>query len=308
MKPIIGILGPTAVGKSSLALRLAKEINTEIISADSMQIYKGFDIGTAKPTPEEMGLVRHHLIDIAEPNDNFSSYLFKEATDKVLEDFAERNLVPLIVGGTGFFFKNLLFEFDFEEGRDFLSIREKLRRDYEEFGSGYIHSLLEKIDPDSAKIIHPNDVKKAIRAIEIYYSTGKRKSEGKNAQMLRYQNILFVLYRDSKKLYDDINRRVDKMVEDGLFEEVEKLSKVFRQDCAAFNGIGYKEIIRFINGEYDKNTAIELVKQHSRNYAKRQITFYKKMDAIWHNADEHSTAELIDIIKTVYFDRFNIKI
>ena len=131
MKPIIGILGPTAVGKSSLALRLAKEINTEIISADSMQIYKGFDIGTAKPTPEEMGLVRHHLIDIAEPNDNFSSYLFKEATDKVLEDFAERNLVPLIVGGTGFFFKNLLFEFDFEKGRDFLSIREKLRRDYE---------------------------------------------------------------------------------------------------------------------------------------------------------------------------------
>ena len=308
MKPIIGLLGPTAVGKSSLALRLAKEIQTEIISADSMQIYKGFDIGTAKPTTEERELVRHHLIDIAEPTDNFSSYLFKEATDKVLEDFAKRNLVPLIVGGTGFFFKNLLFEFDFEEGRDFLSVREKLYCDYEKFGSGYIHSQLEKIDPVSAEIIHPNDVKKAIRAIEIYFSTGKRKSDGENAQRPRYQNILFVLYRDRKKLYDDINKRVDKMVEDGLFEEVEKLSKILPPDCRAFSGIGYKEIIRCFSGDYDKNTAIELVKQHSRNYAKRQITFYKKMDAIWLNADEHSPEELIVIIKTAYFDKFNIRI
>lgn len=308
MKPIIGILGPTAVGKSSLALKLAEDIGTEIISADSMQIYKRFDIGTAKPTAVERQKIRHHLIDIAEPQENFSSYLFKKEAQKVLRDFENRNLIPLIVGGTGFFFKNLLYQFDFEEGENFTEIRARLQKERELYGETYIYSLLQKIDPASAEIIHPNDVKKAMRALEIYYSTGKRKSEGENAQKPLYEYILFVLNKDRQKLYKDIDARVDKMVADGLIDEVKSLYDSVPPGCLALQGIGYKEIISYLNGDITKEEAVALVKQHSRNYAKRQITFFKKMDAIWLDAENNTQEELITTIKSLYESKFYIKI
>ena len=307
MKPIIGILGPTAVGKSSLAIQLAQDLKTEIISADSMQIYKKFDIGTAKASKEELSLVKHHLIDVVEPDANFSSYLFKKQTQAVLEDFEKRDIIPIIAGGTGFFFKNLLYQFDFEEGTNLEEIRKDLQEKKEQFGPEYLHNLLKEVDPASAEIIHVNDTKKTTRALEIFYTTGQRKSEGKNEQKPLYPYILFVLNRDRQKLYEDINKRVDIMMEQGLLNEVESLYNTLPHDCQSLKGIGYKEFIPYFNGECELNDAVELIKQHSRNYAKRQITFYKKMDVIWLDA-ELPKQELISTIKNAYFEKFGIKI
>ncbi len=299
MKPILGILGPTAVGKSRLALELAQKLNTEIISADSMQIYKGFDIGTAKPTKEEQSIVKHHLIDIVNPNESFSSYLFKKEAEKILQDFERRDLIPLIVGGTGFFFKNLLYKFDFEEGSDTDKVRENLMQLKDKNGTDYMFSLLRNIDPQSAEIIHPNDVKKVLRALEIYYTTGRTKSSGQNNQKPRYSYKLFVLNRSREDLYNRINMRVDKMLEKGLVEEVHFIYKTIPPNSQSLQGIGYKELIAYFNGECDLSQSIELIKQHSRNYAKRQITFYKKMDAFWLDATL-STNELIRQILEIY--------
>ncbi len=299
MKPILGILGPTAVGKSRLALELAQKLNTEIISADSMQIYKGFDIGTAKPTKEEQSIVKHHLIDIVNPNESFSSYLFKKEAEKILQDFDKRNLIPLIVGGTGFFFKNLLYQFDFEEGSDTDKVRENLMQLKDKNGTDYMFSLLRNIDPQSAEIIHPNDIKKVLRALEIYYTTGRTKSSGQNKQKPRYSYKLFVLNRSREDLYNRINMRVDKMLEKGLVDEVYSIYKMIPPNSQSLQGIGYKELIAYFNGECDLSQSIELIKQHSRNYAKRQITFYKKMDAFWLDATL-STNELIRQILEIY--------
>ena len=307
MKPIIGILGPTAVGKSRLAIQLAQDLKTEVISADSMQIYKKFDVGTAKASVEERSAVKHHMIDVVEPDANFSSYLFKKQTQAILEDFKKRDIIPLIVGGTGFFFKNLLYQFDFEEGSNLEEVRADLQNKKDRFGNEYLHNLLKQIDPASAEIIHINDTKKITRALEIFYTTGQRKSEGKNEQQPLYPYVLFVLNRDRQKLYDDINKRVDIMLEQGLLEEVENLYKTLPSDCQSLKGIGYKELIPYFKGECTLEQAVELIKQHSRNYAKRQITFYKKMDVIWLDA-ELSTQQLIDQIKTAYFEKFGIKI
>ena len=299
MKPILGILGPTAVGKSRLALELSQKLNTEIISADSMQIYKGFDIGTAKPTKEEQSIVKHHLIDIVNPNESFSSYLFKKEAEKILQDFERRDLIPLIVGGTGFFFKNLLYQFDFEEGSDTDKVRENLMQLKDKNGTDYMFSLLRNIDPQSAEIIHPNDIKKVLRALEIYYTTGRTKSSGQNNQKPRYSYKLFVLNRSREDLYNRINMRVDKMLEKGLVEEVHFIYKTIPPNSQSLQGIGYKELIAYFNGECDLSQSIELIKQHSRNYAKRQITFYKKMDAFWLDATL-STNELIRQILEIY--------
>ncbi len=299
MKPILGILGPTAVGKSRLALELAQKLNTEIISADSMQIYKGFDIGTAKPTKEEQSIVKHHLIDIVNPNESFSSYLFKKEAEKILQDFERRDLIPLIVGGTGFFFKNLLYQFDFEEGSDTDKVRENLMQLKDKNGTDYMFSLLRNIDPQSAEIIHPNDIKKVLRALEIYYTTGRTKSSGQNKQKPRYSYKLFVLNRSREDLYNRINMRVDKMLEKGLVDEVYSIYKTIPPNSQSLQGIGYKELIAYFNGECDLSQSIELIKQHSRNYAKRQITFYKKMDAFWLDATL-STNELIRQILEIY--------
>jgi len=307
MKPIIGILGPTAVGKSKLAIKLAQELKTEIISADSMQIYKKFDIGTAKASAEERSLIKHHLIDVIEPDANFSSYLFKKQTQLILADFEKRNLTPIIVGGTGFFFKNLLYQFDFEEGTNLEEIRAELQSKQKEFGNEYLHNLLKEVDPVSAEIIHVNDGKKITRALEIFYTTGQKKSEGKNEQKPLYPYILFVLNRDREKLYDDINKRVDIMVEQGLIDEVEQLYKSLPKNCQSLKGIGYKELIPYFKGECSLQQSLDLIKQHSRNYAKRQITFYKKMDVIWLDA-ELSASELISSIKAEYFIKFNKKL
>lgn len=299
MKPILGILGPTAVGKSRLALELAQKLNTEIISADSMQIYKGFDIGTAKPTKEEQSIVKHHLIDIVNPNESFSSYLFKKEAEKILQDFERRDLIPLIVGGTGFFFKNLLYQFDFEEGSDTDKVRENLMQLKDKNGTDYMFSLLRNIDPQSAEIIHPNDIKKVLRALEIYYTTGRTKSSGQNNQKPRYSYKLFVLNRSREDLYNRINMRVDKMLEKGLVEEVHFIYKTIPPNSQSLQGIGYKELIAYFNGECDLSQSIELIKQHSRNYAKRQITFYKKMDAFWLDATL-SANKLIHQILEIY--------
>lgn len=307
MKPIIGILGPTAVGKSKLALALAKDIKTEIISADSMQIYKNFDIGTAKPTKEEQASVKHHLIDIVDPTESFSSYLFKRQAQEKLKYFQSQNMVPLIVGGTGFFFKNLLYQFDFEEGDEIQPVRQRLEELKNQHGNDFLYQLLTKEDADSAAIIHPNDSKKVMRALEIFYTTGKKKSSGENLQKPLYPYILFVLNKDREQLYQDINDRVDIMIKNGLIDEVQKLYSKLPSDSQSMQAIGYKELVPYLKGEEPLDKAVELIKQHSRNYAKRQITFYKKMDVIW--LDANNTVEnLISQIKTHYFNKFAIEI
>ena len=199
------------------------------------------------------------------------------------------------------------YQFDFEEGSNLEEVRVDLQNKKEQFGNEYLHNLLKQIDPASAEIIHINDTKKITRALEIFYTTGQRKSEGKNEQQPLYPYVLFVLNRDRQKLYDDINKRVDIMLEQGLLEEVENLYKTLPADCQSLKGIGYKELIPYFKGECTLEQAVELIKQHSRNYAKRQITFYKKMDVIWLDA-ELSTQQLIDQIKTAYFEKFGIKI
>ena len=225
-KKLIVLTGPTAVGKTDLSIRLAKEVGGEIISADSMQVYRRMNIGTAKIRPEEMDGVRHHLIDILEPEENFNAFLFKEYAKKAADEIWERNNIPIIVGGTGFYIQTLLYDIEFAQNDENDGIRDELNRLYEEKGAGYMHELLREIDPDYAAEVHENNVKKVIRAIEFYRQTGGRMSEHNAVQRERispYNFVYFVLSDDRKLLYDRIDRRIDKMLEEGLVDEVKDL-------------------------------------------------------------------------------------
>ena len=285
MKPVLVLTGPTATGKSVVAMELAKRLQTEIISSDSMQIYRSMDIGTAKVSVENRKKIKHYCIDIVNPNDSFSSFLFKQETLKIISQFVKENKIPLIVGGTGFYIKNLLWQFDFEGTATDRDFRKELQAKLDKDGKEALYSELFDCDPDTAKKLYVNDVKRVMRALEIYYSTGIKKSEGNNASEPIIKNKIFVLNLPRDVLYKKINERVDEMISKGLYKEVESLLDTgCKTNAQSMQAIGYKEMVAAVKKEITLERAIELIKQHSRNYAKRQITYFKKLEAEWIDA------------------------
>ena len=273
MKTIVGITGTTSVGKSAVAVRLAKLLNTEIISADSMQIYRGMDIGTAKIRQEEMRGVKHHMIDIIEPNCNYSSFLYQQDASDIIEKMTS---VPLVVGGTGFYFDSLLYPPEF--GNTTPEWKAELQQILATDGLSALQEMLKKLDEQTYNEIDIRNPKRVIRALEIA-RCGKLKSQGNGKINPRYNMILYVLERNRQDLYAQIDSRVDSMIEQGLVEEVQNhVEKYGYCDTSAFSAIGYKEIIEYLQCEISLQQAIDKIKLNTRHYAKRQITYYKKMN------------------------------
>lgn len=285
-KPMIILTGPTAVGKTDLSIQLAKAINGEIISADSMQVYRHMDIGSAKVTPEEMDGVPHHLIDVLEPEEEFNVVVFQKLAKEALTGIYERGHIPIIVGGTGFYIQALLYDIDFTENDGDTAIRRELEKLAQTQGAGCLHQMLQEIDPESAAAIHQNNVKRVIRAIEFYRQTGKKISlhnEQEREKQSPYQFLYYVLDTDRKTLYERIDRRVDLMMEHGLVDEVKHLADMgCTRDMVSMQGLGYKEILDYLSGEISLEEAVYILKRDTRHFAKRQITWFKReRDVRW---------------------------
>ena len=285
-KPMIILTGPTAVGKTDLSIQLAKAINGEIISADSMQVYRHMDIGSAKVTPEEMDGVPHHLIDVLEPEEEFNVVVFQKLAKEALTGIYERGHIPIIVGGTGFYIQALLYDIDFTENDGDTAIRRELEKLAQTQGAGCLHQMLQEIDPESAAAIHQNNVKRVIRAIEFYRQTGKKISlhnEQEREKQSPYQFLYYVLDTDRKTLYERIDRRVDLMMEHGLVDEVKHLADMgCTRDMVSMQGLGYKEILDCLSGEITLEEAVYILKRDTRHFAKRQITWFKReRDVRW---------------------------
>lgn len=292
------LVGPTASGKTSVSIELAKKLNGEIISADSMQIYKHMDIGTAKVTPEEMEDIPHYLIDIVYPDEEFTVADYKENAEKFIADINSRKKLPIVVGGTGLYVNSLVYDLNFTQVPPNEEIRNRLESLADKYGNEYIHKMLEKIDNESYNKINVMDRKRIIRAIEIYEVTGKPMSEqNKNFRkpIDKYNLVMVGLNMDREKLYERINLRVDKMVEEGLVEEVSKLLEMgYNKDLVSMQGIGYKEIISYLEGELTLEESLELIKKGTRNYAKRQLTWFRRDKRIkWVNLDEFSSMDYL---------------
>ncbi len=279
MKPLLILSGPTAVGKTELSISLAKSINGEIISADSMQVYRGMDIGTAKIKPEEMQGIRHHLIDIIDPRDEWNVSLFKKHAMDAVNDIYSRGKVPVLVGGTGFYIQALLYNVDFSEEKE-SDIRLRLTKEYELNGAHALHEKLKQCDPVSAEIIHENNVKRVIRALEFYELHGIPISEHNRVQSLRtspFDFRYFVLSDAREKIYERIDKRVDKMLEAGLVDEVKSLvNSGLDLSYVSMQGLGYKEIYKYLNGEYSLDEAVYILKRDTRHFAKRQLTWFRR--------------------------------
>ena len=299
-KQLIILTGPTSVGKTSLSISLAKAINGEIISADSMQVYKYMDIGTAKITLKEMGGVPHYLIGEFKPDEEFSVVKFQKYAKSYIKSIHERNKIPILVGGTGFYIQSVLYDIDFEENTADFSYRAELEEQAKAKGSDYLHGLLAAVDPKSGTIIHPNNTKRIIRALEYIRQTGEPISvhnEEQRKKVSPYSYKYFVLNKDRAKLYESINKRVDLMVEKGLINEVESLiARGYTKDMVSMQGLGYKEIIDYLEGNCSLSEAIEILKRDTRHYAKRQLTWFnRENDIIWVNKDDFTNeAAIID--------------
>ena len=279
-KPLVVIAGATATGKSALAVNIAKIIGGEIISADSMQVYKYMDVGTAKVTEEEMGGIKHHLLDCLEPNESCDAVTFKTLALEAMGEIYQNNHIPIICGGTGFYIQAVTRDIDFTD-EDGSNIREEITRFYDNYGEDALFERLKEIDPESTLIIPKQNIKRVIRAIEFYELHHKKISDHNKEQQERetpYNLAYFVLNRDRSLLYEKIDKRVDIMIENGLVDEVKDLISKYPYDSQSglYNAIGYKEIIDYLNGEYDFERAVYLIKQNSRHYAKRQVTFFKR--------------------------------
>lgn len=299
MKKILIIAGPTASGKTEFAIKCAKEFNGEIISADSMQIYKKLNIGTAKPSKEETKQAIHHLIDFVDPSENFSVQQYVSYAKKEIDNIISRGKLPIIVGGTGLYIKSLIYPYSFASSPKNEDLRSELNKLAEEKGVDYVYGLLETKDPESAYKIHPRDTKRVIRALEICMSTGKKKSElNIEENKKEYDYLMLVLNPDRKILYDRINNRVDKMFDLGLEEEIKTLvnNKVVTKDSQCMQAIGYKEFFDYFENKTTYEELKESIKKHSRNYAKRQITFFRGFeDAIWLNDEDSKTKSFLAI-------------
>lgn len=287
-KPLIILTGPTAVGKTKASIGLAKAVDGEIISADSMQVYRHMDIGSAKIKPEEMEGIPHHLIDVLEPDDEFHVVKFQQLAKKAMREIWERGHIPIVTGGTGFYIQALLYDIDFDENEKEDACRKELEAYAREHGAEALHEKLALVDPASAEMIHPNNIKRVIRALEFYEQTGKRISEHNETQRQRespYAFAYFVLTDDRTHLYERINRRVDQMIEEGLVNEVQALKdKGYTKQLVSMQGLGYKEILDYLDGNCTLEEAIYTIKRDTRHFAKRQLTWFKReRDVIWIN-------------------------
>ena len=286
-KPLIILAGPTAVGKTSLSIRLAKETGGEIISADSMQVYRHMDIGSAKITKEEMEGVPHYLVDVLEPEEEFNVVRFQQMAKEAAERIWKKGKIPLVVGGTGFYIQALLYDIDFTENDGDESYRRQLeRKASDEEGASELYEILKTVDPKAAQEIHPRNIKRIIRALEFYHQTGKKISEHNETQRQRespYNYTYFVLTDERSRLYERIDRRVDLMMEQGLLDEVRYLKeRGVRKDSTAMQGLGYKELYAYLEGEYPLDEAVRIIKRDTRHFAKRQLTWFKReRDVIW---------------------------
>lgn len=278
MKPMIILTGPTAAGKTSLSIRLAKEINGAVISADSMQVYKKMDIGTAKIMPEEMKGVDHYLVDVLDPKDEFHVARFQQMAKEALECIYAKGQIPIIVGGTGFYIQALLYDIQFTDTKMDESYRKELAKIAQEKGNHFLHEMLAKVDPVGAEAIHENNVKRVIRALEYYKETREPISvhnERERNRVSPYRFAYFVLTHERPVLYDRINRRVDQMLEQGLVEEVKKLKEEgYDRSLVSMQGLGYKEIFRYLDGEISLEEAVYILKRDTRHFAKRQLTWF----------------------------------
>lgn len=293
-RKLIVLTGPTAVGKTNLSIKLAKAVGGEIVSADSIQVYKHFDIGSAKVTKEKMQGVPHYLIDVLEPSESFSVADFKVMALNAMNEIYDRGHIPIITGGTGFYIQAVLNDIDFTENCDD-GYRTELEKQHMEFGASFLHDMLAKIDFESAKIIHPNNTKRVIRALEFYHQTGHKISDHnalEREKISPYNFAYFVLNCDRSILYEQIDKRVDIMLKNGLIDEVKGLITDYglTKDMVSMQGLGYKEIMQFLNDEITIEEAVYILKRDTRHFAKRQITWFKReKDVIWVNKDELKT-------------------
>ena len=307
LKPLVILVGPTAVGKTAASIGLAKALNGEIISGDSMQIFKGLDIGTAKIRKEEMDGVVHHLIDIKEPWESFSVAEFKRLADEAIEDIYSRGKMPIIVGGTGFYVNSVLYEYHFGEADTDEAYRNQLQQYLDEHGNDALWKLLQEKDPASAQRLHSNDTKRVMRALEVLHVTGVPASERQSTldrQTMRYNAVYIALTMPREILYDRINLRVELMMKDGLEQEVRRaLESGVPQDALSMTSIGYRQMIQYFNGEISLERAVELIQRDTRHFAKRQLTWFRHDPNIqW--VDKHGKtdaqieAELLNLVQS----------
>lgn len=291
-KDVLILTGPTAVGKTELSLQLAEDLNGEIISADSVQLYKGMNIGSATPTDDELSRVPHHMINEIDPLEDFNVAMFAKRAKKIIHKLHEQDKLPIIAGGTGLYINALLYEMDFSEQVKDEHLRKELRNFCDENGKEALHEKLATYDPEAAKKIHKNNVKRVIRALEINILTGENMGDFKKdpVKVKDYNPILVCLKRNRKLLYVRINRRVDMMLEAGLIDEVKSLrEKGLTMDHTAMKAIGYKEVMGYLDGNYDYDMMVKIMKKNTRNFAKRQLTWFRRYeDAIWINLDKDS--------------------
>jgi tRNA dimethylallyltransferase len=308
------LIGPTAVGKTKMSIELAKAFNGEIISGDSMQIYRKMDIGTAKISSSEMEGIPHHLIDIKDPHESFSVAEFQELVRKKIIEISSRGKLPMIVGGTGLYIQSVLYDYHFSEAPSDEEFRINLEKLVEKEGSQYLHNQLVNIDPESAKKIHPHNVRRVIRALEVYHCTGKTMTDIQKTQQpeLLYDAAMIGLTMDRERLYGRINKRVDLMLQEGLMNEVESFYQEGLRNCQSIQAIGYKELYEFFDGSISLEDAVEKLKQNSRRYAKRQLTWFRnKMDVKWFDMTDveipNTFSKKIDEISSFIEGKLKIK-
>lgn len=297
---LVVLIGPTAVGKTKTSIELAKRFNGEIISGDSMQIYKGMDIGTAKITREEMEGVPHHLIDIKLPQESFSVAEFQHLVRDKITEITSRGKLPMIVGGTGLYIQSVIYDYQFSDAPSDEEFRKTLEKRAEKEGNEAIYNELKEIDPDGSLNIHPNNVRRVIRALEIFHCTGKTMSQFQESQSLDllYETAIIGLTMEREQLYERINRRVDLMMEEGLLEEVKSFFDAGLTDCQSIQAIGYKELYEYFANHISLEEALHMLKQNSRRYAKRQLTWFRnKMDVEWF--DMTDVVQKVDLFKKI---------
>ena len=282
---VIVICGPTASGKTALSIELAQKINGEIVSADSMQIYKDMTIGTAKPTPEEMQGIQHYLIDCISPEHRYSVAEYKKDAENAIEKILKKGKIPIVVGGTGLYVDSLIYGIEYTETKIDQNYRKELEKLVEEKGLEYVYNKAKKIDPEAVQKISKNDKKRILRILEIYKETGKTKTQQEiesRKNEVKYDYKVFAINMERQILYNRINKRVDIMIQNGLIEEVQNLLKKYKQFPTAMQGLGYKEVVQYLNKEYTKEEMIENIKMQTRRYAKRQLTWFRKnKQTIW---------------------------
>lgn len=304
-KKLVVLTGPTAVGKTKLSIALAKRIGGEIISADSMQVYRGMDIGSAKICPDEMDGVKHHLIDVLDPSESFDVVQFQALAKNAIEEITSRGRIPILTGGTGFYIQSVVYDIDFTENDGDDSFRRMLESQKD---PAALHEMLNEVDPDAASAIHPNNLRRTIRALEFWHQTGGRISEHNTKERMKespYRFCYFVLTQDRANVYERINQRVDQMLEDGLVDEVRRLKEQhLTPEMTSMKGLGYAEMLRYLSGEIPYEEAVRLIKRNTRHFAKRQLTWFRReKEVIWIDRDNYNCDDSLILDEMLRFLR-----